>query len=176
LLCGSDLADRLAWCDAGEVIAIEWSADVVLLRQHGVDEQVRQEESRLVDREALAALRGGVGESYRQSLMTILAGAPDGLTFREVVEALRARQQHVVHQGTVRALLCAGAFVCGEGRWFTAPDSAAAARQLRKAIVLLGKGETEAADSEQETQNRTARTIASHVTGRLRELIELLKD
>ena len=98
------------------------------------------------------------------------------MTFREVVEALRARQQHVVHQGTVRALLCAAAFVCRDGRWFTAPDSAAAARQLRKAIVLVGKGETEAADSEQETQNLTARTIASHVTGRLRELIEHMKE
>jgi hypothetical protein len=176
LLCGSDLADRLAWCEAGEVLAVEWSADVVVLRQHGVDEQVRQEESRLVDRDALAALRGGVGESYRQSLMTILTGAPNGMTFREVVEALRARQQHVVHQGTVRTLLCAGAFVCREGRWFTAPDSVAAARQLRKAIVLVGKGETDVADPAHEPQNRTARTIASYVTGRLRELIDLLKE
>jgi hypothetical protein len=174
LLCGSDLADRLAWCDAGEVIVVEWSADVVVLRQHGADEQVRDEESRLVDREALAAMRGGVGESYRQSLMAILGGIPTGLTFRELVEALNARQLHMAHRGTVRALLSAGRFVYRDGKWYTTNDGTDSARQLRMSIVLSSQSEEAATDSSKENHNQTARKIAAVVASRLKELIERL--
>lgn len=171
LLCGSDLAERLAWCEAGEVIAVEWSADVVVLRQQGIDEQARQEESRLVDRESLAALRGGVGETYRQSLMKILAGVPYGMTFRELVEALRVRQQHIVHRGTVRALLSAGGFVCRQGKWHPPADGEQGARQLRKAIVLGNGSNGTETDSAKEARSQTAMKIATNVTRRLRELM-----
>jgi len=58
-----------------------------------------------VDPQALKAQRGGVGESYRQSLQAILSEKPDGLTFAQVVHALSERQGHDVPRNTVRAIL-----------------------------------------------------------------------
>lgn len=59
-----------------------------------MDTDVQHEEALLVDLEALAVLRGGLGESYRRSLLAILADAPQALSFKKVVEALRVRQDH----------------------------------------------------------------------------------
>ncbi len=83
----------------------------------GTTKRWSAEESRLVDPEALRALRGGIGESYRASLQHILASAPDGLSFAELVAALRARQGHEVARNTVRTLLHAGGFLQRGGRW-----------------------------------------------------------
>ena len=105
-----------------------------MLRITGHDEDVQSEESRLVDLEELAALRGGLGESYRRSLQAILLDAQEGLAFTEVVQALRERQGHAVHGGTIRALLYAGGFVRKGRRWLPAPDSEVGARQLRAAM------------------------------------------
>jgi hypothetical protein len=80
-------------------------------------------------------LRGGLGESYRRSLQAILQDAPQGLVFAEIVKALRERQQHNIHRGTIHALLYGGGFLRRDSRWFAAPDSAAGARQLREAMV-----------------------------------------
>ena len=59
----------------------------------------------------------------------------EGLTFAQVVGALRERQGHDVHRGTVRTLLYAGGFVHRGGRWFAAPQSEVGARKLRAALV-----------------------------------------
>lgn len=133
-LYGPDLADQLAWCSAGERVHVDWTADVVVLRTAGIDEQVQEEEARLVDPEALRELRGGLGETYRESLLAILKASPEGLTFREVVSAVRDRQLHTAHRGTIRAVLSAGGFVQRGGRWFLAPDAEDSARHLRLAI------------------------------------------
>jgi hypothetical protein len=135
LLCGPNLADRLGWCEAGERIGVLWTADALVFRSLGVDEDVRREESRLADLDALAELRGGLGESYHRSLVALLEGARDGLTFPQLVVALCERQNHEVHRGTVRALLAAGGFVCQEGRWFLATGAAEGKRRLRRAMA-----------------------------------------
>jgi hypothetical protein len=135
LLCGPDLADRLAWCEAGERLGVLWTTEVLVFRCLGVDEQVRREETRLADRDALAELRGGLGESYHRSLMAILQQAPEGLTFRELVSALCERQQHEVHRGTVRAILHAGGFVCCGNRWLLPGRVGEGVRRLRRALA-----------------------------------------
>ncbi len=134
-LYGPALADRLMWLDAGTVLRIEWAPDIIVIQKIRQDEAVRDEESRLVDLEALATMRGGLGENYRRSLQAILTAAPEGLTFAEIVLALRKRQQHDVHRGTIHAILYSGGFVQKDRRWFAAPDSEAGARQLRATFV-----------------------------------------
>src|SRR5207245_8446777 len=89
----------------------------------------------LVDPEELKALRGGLGESYRQSLQALLSATSEGLTFAQVVIALRERQGHDVHRGTVRTLLYAAGFVHHDGRWFAAPQSGVGACKLRAALM-----------------------------------------
>jgi len=156
-LYGPALAEKLAWLEAGDILHIEWAPDVVVLRMAGHDSEVQNEESRLVDLGELATLRGGLGESYRRSLQSILQDAPAGLTFVEVVKALRERQQHNMHRGTIRALLYSGGFVQKDRRWFPAPDSREGARQLREAMVeTLVQEEQE----EQEEQDRQTQALS----------------
>jgi hypothetical protein len=169
-LYGPALAEQLAWCEAGDLLRVEWSGDGVVLRVAGHDSAVQEEETRLVDPEALAALRGGLGESYRRSLQAILAAEPNGLRFPEVVVALRERQGHAVHGGTVRALLHAGGFVQRDGRWLAAPSAEVAARSLRAATVATLARVPDANGSS--TQDAAPlRTLASAIRDRLTELV-----
>lgn len=166
-LYGPDLADQLAWCSAGERIQVDWAADVLVLRTAGIDAQVQEEEVRLVDPEALRELRGGLGETYRESLLAILKTAPDGLTFPEVVSAVRDRQLHAAHRGTIRAVLSAGGFIHRGERWFLASDAKDSARYLRLAI-----GETYLPhDAAPDDPNEIIRAIRA----RLHEIVELLR-
>jgi hypothetical protein len=89
ICCAVGLTERLAWCEAGERIEILWTAEVLLFRSMGIDEEVRREETRLADRDALTELRGGLGESYHRALTAILQDMRDGLPFRDLVAALR---------------------------------------------------------------------------------------
>jgi len=57
---------------------------------------MQREEERLVDPQALKSAARGAGESYRQSLQALLSEKSEGLTFVEVVQALRERQGHDV--------------------------------------------------------------------------------
>ena len=125
---GADLLRRLEWLSAGTLLRIEWAPDIIVIRQVGHDEEVEREEAHLADLEALVELRGGLGESYRQSLQTLLAATPNGMTLTEVVAGLRERQGHDVHRGTVRALLYNGGFIQRDHHWFAAIDPAAGAR------------------------------------------------
>jgi hypothetical protein len=136
LLCGPELAERLAWREAGERFEITWDAECLVLRPSGMDAEVQREETRLADAEALAALRGGLGESYRQSVVAILAEQPNGLSFRDLLASVRARQGHDVHRGTLRAVLHAGGFACRDGRWRVGVDEGRSRRSLREAVVL----------------------------------------
>lgn len=174
-LYGTDLADKLAWCDAGDVLQIEWTQDRVVLRITGHDDEVQREETRLTDLHALGELRGGLGESYRVSLQRILAEHPDGLTFAALTQALNDRQQHVVHRGTVRTVLVAGGFMLRDGRWLRAPDDATGARTLRAALVerLVPPAHHESSDKGTVVSaSLGARVKAIH--GRLAELGDML--
>jgi hypothetical protein len=169
-LFGPDLADKLAWCEAGERLRIHWASDVTVIRSVGVDAGVQEEERRLVDVEALAELRGGLAESYRRSLLAILAEAPQGLTFRELVQAIRERQGHEVHRGTVRAILSAGGFVKRKERWFPPSDPRESGRSLRRAVVqrlLPAEADTDKVPDTPQRLKELARVIAN----RLREII-----
>ena len=174
-LYGADLLRRLEWLSAGTLLRIEWAPDIIVIRQVGHDEDVEREEARLADLEALAELRGGLGESYRQSLQTLLAAAPDGMTLTEIVAAIRERQSHYVHRGTIRALLYNGGFVQKDHDWFATADPEAGARQLRAALVetLIPDEQRESAQSLPRGEFVRIRVQAIH--GRLAEIIHALR-
>ena len=71
-LCGPDLAEELARCEAGQRLRITWATDALVLQAEGTDAEVQREETRLVDLETLSQLRGGLGESYRATIQAIL--------------------------------------------------------------------------------------------------------
>jgi len=175
-LCGADLQSQLAWCDAGQRLRITWAPEGIILRTAGVDLDVQKQETRLVDLETLATLRGGLGESYRQSLMAILRAAPQGLTFPEVVTALRERQGHETHRGTIRAVLSAGGFLCRDGRWFVPPDGENSSRRLRAAMVRTLVSTPESADPVvQQDAGTGLQATALAIHERLRQLATILR-
>jgi hypothetical protein len=176
-LYGPDLAHKLEWREAGDLLQGTWTSEVVVLRITGHDDEVQREESRLVDPEALKALRGGIGETYRQSIQAILSEKTEGLTFAQVVRALRERQGHDVHRGTVRTLLYAGGFVQRHGRWFAAPQNEVGARRLRAALVEtlvpVERGEETGEEiNEAERQRKRVQAIRE----RLGELVKMMRE
>jgi hypothetical protein len=172
-LSGPDLAEELGWCEAGLRLRITWTTDVVALRTAGTDSEAQREETRLVDREALAELRGGVGESYRATVECILGDHPEGLEFRELVAAVRARQGHEVHRGSIRAVLSAGAFICRERRWCNSAGPGEGARRLRRLVAetLLPSADAQAAEA-RTTDPEHLRTLARTIRARLQEIIK----
>ena len=52
------------WLEAGRILRVDWTPDSIVFQMLGLDEDVRAEEARLIDVEALAAMRGGQGENY----------------------------------------------------------------------------------------------------------------
>jgi len=126
-----------------------------------------------VDPQALQTLRGGLGETYRQSIQAILSEQPEGLTFPQLVNALRQRQGHDVPRNTVRALLYASGFLHHNNHWFPAPQSQLAARKLRAALIetLAPMQETETTTDAQR-QHRRVQAIKA----RLEELANTLRE
>jgi hypothetical protein len=175
-LYGPALADRLMWLDAGAVLRVEWAPDVIVIQKVGQDEAVRNEESRLVDLEALATVRGGLGENYRRSLQAILTAAPEGLVFAEIVLALRKRQQHEVHRGTIHAILYSGGFIQKDRRWFAAPDSEMGARQLRAAFVETLLPAEEESRTQPLSSAEYMRTRVNAIHARLSEIVTMLRE
>jgi hypothetical protein len=176
ILYGPDLLKRMEELYAGTILRIEWTPDTIVFQQIGQDEAIQEEEARLVDLEALAAVRGGLGETYRRSIQAILEEAPEGLTFAEIVLAVRRRQQHEVHRGTIHALLHSGGFVQKNRRWFAAPDAEAGARRLRAAFVetLLPADEVQAAQPLSQAEYVRTRVRAIHT--RLSEIVTRLRE
>jgi hypothetical protein len=176
-LYGPNLAQKLEWREAGDVLHGTWTPGVVVLRVTGHDDEVQQEESRLVDPQALRTLRGGIGETYRQSIQAILSENIGGLTFAQVVRELRERQGHDVHRGTVRTLLYAGGFVQRSGCWFAAPQSEVGARKLRLALVeTLVKAEEDEVAGEESTEGERRLKRVRAIRARLGELGEILSE
>ncbi|HZU12266.1 MAG TPA: hypothetical protein VFB58_05460 [Chloroflexota bacterium] len=99
-------------------------------RSVGIEVQVH-EEVRLADPDVLRELRGSLGRMYQKSLVPTLTVAPHGLTFLEVVSAVRDRQLHTADHGSIRAVLSAGGFVQIAGLSLRMPRIA---RHLRLAI------------------------------------------
>src|SRR5579875_2053926 len=162
-LYGRELADRLMELYAGTILRIEWTPGSIVFQQIGQDEAVQEEEARLVDLEALASVRGGPGESYRRSIQAILEEAPQGLTFAEIVRAVRHRQQHEVHRGTIHALLHSGGFVQENRRWFAA------------LVETLLPAEQEPPDHPL-SQAEYLRTRVSAIHARLAEIVTRLRE
>jgi hypothetical protein len=175
-LYGPDLAQKLEWLETGDVLHGMWTPEVVVLRIAGHDDEVQREESRLVDPQALQALRGGIGETYRQSIQAILSEKNEGLTFAQVVRALRERQGHDVHRGTVRTLLYARGFVQGNGRWFAALQNEVGARKLRAALVeSLVPVESGEDAGEESIEGERQRKRVQAIRERLGELVKMIR-
>jgi len=174
-LYGPDLARKLEWLEAGDLLRIQWTPEVVVLRLAGHDDEVQREEMRLVDLQALKVLRRGLGETYRQSLQAILAEKAEGLIFAQVVHALRKRQEHDVPRNTVRALLYTGGFVRRDGRWFAAPRSELGARKLRAALTETLVPVQEIEQTQTVNADRLKRRVEA-IRGRLAELVNLLRE
>jgi len=178
-LYGPDLTRKLEWLEAGDLLRIQWMPGIVALCLAGHDDEVQREEARLVDPQALKALRGGLGETYRRSLQVILSEKSEGLTFTQVVGALRDRQGHDVLRNTVRALLYAGGFIRHHGLWFAAPQSELGARRLRAALAET-LAPVEESRKMQATEpitdlERQRRKIQA-IRARLTELVNILRE
>jgi hypothetical protein len=178
-LYGPDLTRKLEWLEAGDLLRIQWMPGIVALRLAGHDDEVQREEARLVDPQALKSLRGGLGETYRQSLQVILSEKSEGLTFTQVVGAMRDRQGHDVPRNTVRALLYAGGFIRHHGLWFAAPQSELGARRLRAALAET-LAPVEESRKMQATEpitdlERQRRKIQA-IRARLTELVNILRE
>jgi hypothetical protein len=180
-LYGPDLAHKLEWLEAGDLLRVQWTPDVIVLRLAGHDDEVQREEARLVDLQALKALRGGLGESYRQSLQAILSEKADGLTFVQVVRALRDRQGHDVPRNTMRALLYAGGFVRHNSLWFAAPEGELGERRLRAALAetlmpIEETGQTQTSEVEVITHTEWQGKRVQAIRARVAELVNMLRE
>jgi len=175
---GPDLLDKMSWLSAGTRLQIEWNAEQIVLREVGLDAEVQQAETRLVDMEELKKLRGGLGESYRQAIQAILMAAPDGLTFQELASAINQRQNHEVARGTIRSILSGGGFIQRERRWFAAPDTTKGARQLREAFLetLVPQGEESAGEQQHLSHHEYVRTRVQAIHHRLQEITRVLRE
>lgn len=174
-LYGPALADNLAWCTTGDILRIIWDADTVVFRIEGHDTEVQREQRRLVDLEALAGLRGGLGESYRRSIQFILAEAPEGLPFAEIVNALRERQQHDVARNTVRAVLYAGGFLQRDSRWFAEPKGEEGRTRLRRALIEGLRASDEGAATALGGSLARLQTTARAISERLSQIVRALR-
>lgn len=178
-LYGPDLADQLAWLEAGDRLRTEWKPDVIIFRLTGHDEEVQREETRLVDLDALRTMRAERGESYLHSLQDILGSAPDGLTFPELVRAICDRQGHEVHRGTIRSLLHLGGFVFRDGRWCVGSDATAGMKRFRSIKqTTVSDATNDIAGSGQEenpVQTSDIRITVRKIRTRLSEIIAELQ-
>ncbi len=175
---GSDLLDKLGWLAAGTRLQIDWNAEQIVLREAGIDAQVQQAETRLVDMEELKKLRGGLGESYRKAIQSILMAAPDGLTFQELTSAVNQRQNHEVARGTIRSILSGGGFIQHDRRWFAVPDMTKGARELREVLLETLVPQEEESEGKQEylSHHEYVRTRVQAIHHRLQEITRVLRE
>ncbi len=73
-LYGPGLLSKIEWSSPGDILRVQWAPDVLILTVVGHDEQVQQEETRLIDIESLKELRGG----FRRILSTSYPADPSG--------------------------------------------------------------------------------------------------
>jgi len=140
-LFGLDLQEQFAFLEAGEVLEVEWTMSGLVFGILGIDSDVADEESRLIDLTYLSQLRSTTLESYRVSLRAILSEQNKALSFETLYEELCIRQQHKPNRSTVRTILSSSpefVFVKAEGTWTlnTEVTLAAGAKSVRRITVV----------------------------------------
>nr|BBH87545.1 hypothetical protein KTC_22960 [Thermosporothrix sp. COM3] len=140
-LYGQDVQDQFAFLAAGTVLEIFWTPSGITFYELGIDEEVTEEEERLVDLTELAQVRSTTLESYRESLRTIMAQTDRKWTFLELYQELCHRQQHKPNTMTIRSILASSpefVFTRKTRRWALRRDisSEVSARALRKAKAV----------------------------------------
>ncbi len=133
---GDFLREMLEWEDAGRKLHLHWRPEAVVVRRGEIDQAVHEEECRHLDPKALHELRLGRGESYRQTLRSILDTYATGLDFRSLCDELASRQGHRPSRATIRAVLSQSpGFFLEDGHWHwrDVPDSA---RVFRRRVIL----------------------------------------
>jgi hypothetical protein len=127
----------------------------IVFETRNVDQQVAEEEARLVDLSDLALRRSAVLESYRASLHTILENYTSPLRFQELYAELCNRQQHQPNSTSIRNILSSSPefiFLKAERKWGlnTAISSEMSVKSVRQAAMIahLVEGDTIAAHQE----------------------------
>lgn len=151
-LYGPDIAEQLAFLDAGTIVEVLWSNAGITLHLAGHNPEVFEEETRLIDLTELAQVRSIVLESYRASLRILLAATGHGKSFAELYGELCQRQQHPPNRSTIRAILSSSPEFCfdtSESTWKLQPNISdeVGARVLRK--VALAAQQTASQDNSQ---------------------------
>ncbi|HEX6479071.1 MAG TPA: hypothetical protein VF043_09520 [Ktedonobacteraceae bacterium] len=111
----------------------------------------------------------------------MLSEKSEGLTFAQVVSALRERQGHDVPRNTVSALLYAGGFIQHHGLWFAAPQSEQGGRKLRAALAetlvpIEEAGQTQTSEAEVTTTTERQHRRVQAIKARLIELVNMLRE
>jgi hypothetical protein len=154
-LYGDDLQEQLAFLEAGTVLEVTFTTTSIVFGTRDVDQQVAEEEARLVDLSDLAQRRSAVLESYRKSIKIILEKYNSPLRFQELYEELCNRQQHQPNRTSVRSILSSSPefiFLKAEQKWSlnSAISSEMSVKSLRRAAMIahLAEGDTIAAHQE----------------------------
>lgn len=164
---GEMVREIVEWEEAGRELRITWSPEAVVVRRGGLDERVREEESRHVDPSALHELRLGRGESYRQTLAAVLREAGGGMSFRELYDELSRRQGHWPGAPTLRAVLSQSPeFVSENGVWKWVP-AAGAEGEFRRSLTITDLSASAGRPT------RGLRDVAAAVSSRVRELMSI---
>jgi len=154
-LFGPDLQDQLAFLEAGTVLEVRWTMFGIRFYTAGLDPEVAEEETRLVDLSCLSQLRSSALESYRASLRAILSEQNKALSFQEVYEALCERQQHKPNRATIRTILSSSpefVFVKAGRKWILNPvlSSEVGAKFLRRSVIVARQSKEESSTDQQE--------------------------
>jgi hypothetical protein len=154
-LYGNDLQEQLAFLEAGTVLEVTITTTSIVFGTRNVDQQVAEEEARLVDLSDLAQRRSAVLESYRASLHTILGNYNSPLRFQELYEELCNRQQHQPNRTSIRSILSASPefiFLKAEKKWGlnTAITSEMSGKRLRRTTMIAHLDESDILATHQE--------------------------
>jgi hypothetical protein len=154
-LFGLDLQEQLAFLEAGTVLEVTLTATSIVFRTVSLDQNVAEEEVRLVDLSDLAQLRSTTLENYRSSLRAILTRHNMPLLFQELYEELCSRQQHQPNRATIRSILSSSpefVFVKIEGKWSLnlAVPAATSVKSLRRAAMIAHHAESSTSVPHQE--------------------------
>lgn len=154
-LYGPDLREQLAFLEAGTVLEATLTTTSIVFRTCDVDQQVAEEEVRLVDLSDLAQQRSTALESYRASIRAILTKYNSPLRFQELYEELCNRQQHQPNRATIRSVLSSSSefvFLKAEGKWSlnAAIPPEASVKGLRRAAMVAHHAEGHTSATRQE--------------------------
>lgn len=161
-LFGPDLEEQFTFIEAGTRLDIHWNSSGLIFYISGVDTQVAEEETRLIDLTSLAQLRNQTLESYRASLRLILETSTHPLSFRDLYTQLCERQHHTVNSATIRAVLSSSpefAYDSLSKQWALHPseDKEVGAKRLRHVTTIAKHLKESPIDSEQSQVNQQDR-------------------